>query len=1038
MKTNFLMMKPGNWLVSFIFLLTLFTSGQVYAQKGLTVKGIVIDAETKAPLPGVNIVELSTISGSVNGTISNYDGTYELQLTTDNATLLMTYIGFADQEVAVNGRSTIDVSMEVDSETLDEVVVIGYSEQKKSDVTGSVGSVEAESITERNFTNPVEAIQGNVAGVQISSSTGRIGDGFDITIRGKNSMSSDADPLYVVDGVPTDGIDFLNPQDIARIDILKDASSTAIYGSRGSNGVIIVTTKSGATAKPGINFSFDSFVGIKDPARLPDMMSGEKWWYYHQSAYLATAKEDPDTGTVTEQTLYDAVIGTGNSLLEQRANNNEAFDWYDAVLKTGIQQNHYLSASGTSGNGISYNLGLGFQNETGNIENESLDKYTFKFGLLNNINEKFSAGANFTMALTDQDLGSDLAMREAFRLNPFLTPYGLDGELFPLPGKLVDEEGNFLINKTSTYNPLLEIENSVDNIRRWNGVGSIFVQYYPVEWLSFKSTISGGADLSRRGKSWGAETNTGVNNRDLASAEISKSENFNYTWDNQFNINRDFGDDHTVSLLGLQSIFYSTIETSVASSRYMPFNTSFYNLGSGDQGTYTLGSGFTKQTLSSYAIRVNYAFKDRYLLTLSSRWDGSSLLSETNRWDNFPSGAVAWRISEEAFMTDQEVVSNLKLRVSYGFTGNNIIAPYSTQNGLDLQTYYDFNGTNANGWLPSALANKALGWEKTKELNVGLDFGVLENRITGSVDVYDRLSDELLLEQQLPRESGWETIRANVGSVSNKGVELVLTTTNISTQKVSWQTTFTFTKNTNEIKSIYGQDEVDDVGNGLFIGESIDAHYNYKFIGIWQANEATEAAEYGMEEGQEKLLDVDGNGEYDPDKDRIILGSSNPDWTGSVFSRLTVGNFDLSASLITHQGVFVYSPFHANFTDTRDRGRQKLDIDWYVPANDAGLPAQYSNSYPQPRNEGSYWRNDGVGYYRDASFVKVKNIALGYTLSNSLTEKLGLRSCRVYTNVLNPFVFTDYDGYDPEWAAADFNIGRVSSVTYQFGVSVKF
>lgn len=1038
MKIDFLMMKSKNWLASFIILLTLFTGSQAFAQKGLTVKGVITDAETQAPLPGVNIVELSTISGSVNGTITDYDGSYALELTADKAVLLITYIGFADKEVAVAGRSTIDVSMEPDFETLSEVVVIGYSEQKKSDVTGSVGSIGSESLTERNFTNPVEAIQGNVAGVQVSSSTGRIGDGFDITIRGKNSMSTENDPLYVVDGVPTDGIDFLNPQDISRIDILKDASSTAIYGSRGSNGVIIVTTKSGATAKPGVNFSFDSYVGIKEVARLPQMMDGEKWWLYHQSAYLATAKKDPDTGTVTEQTLHDAVIGSNNSLLEERANNNDTFDWYDAVLKTGIQQNHYLSASGTSGNGISYNLGLGFQNETGNIENESLDKYTFKFGLTNNISDKFSAGANFTVALTEQNMGSELAMREAFRLNPFLTPYGLDGELFPQPGKLVDAEGNFLINKTSTYNPLLEIANSVDDIRRWNGVGNVFIQYNPVEWLSFKSTLAGGADLSRRGKSWGAETNTGVSNRDLASAELSKTENFNYTWDNQFNINREFGDDHTISFLGLQSIFYSSTESSFSSSRYMPFNTSFYNIGSGDQGTYALRSGFSRQTLSSYAVRLNYSFKNRYLLTLSNRWDGSSLLSEDNRWDSFPSGAVAWKISEEAFMSDQEVVTDLKLRVSYGFTGNNIIAPYSTQNGLDLQTYYDFNGVNANGWLSSALANKALGWEKTEELNIGLDFGLLRNRVIGSVDVYDRLSDELLLEQQLPRESGWETIRANVGSVSNKGVEIALTTVNVRSQKVSWETTFTFTKNTNEIRSIYGQDEADDVGNSLFIGESIDAHYNYKFIGIWQADEATEAEEYGQKEGQEKLLDVNGDGQYDPDDDRVILGSSNPDWSGSLFSRLTVGNFDLSASVITNQGIFVYSPFHENFTDTRDRGRQKLDIEWYIPANDAGLPTQFSNSYPQPRNEGSYWRNDGVGYYRDASFVKVKNIALGYTLSSGLTDKLGLQSCRIYTNVLNPFVFTDYDGYDPEWAAADFNVGRVSSITYQFGVSVKF
>ncbi|MDP5044129.1 MAG: TonB-dependent receptor, partial [Leeuwenhoekiella sp.] len=379
-----------------------------------------------------------------------------------------------------------------------------------------------------------------------------------------------------------------------------------------------------------------------------------------------------------------------------------------------------------------------------------------------------------------------------------------------------------------------------------------------------------------------------------------------------------------------------------------------------------------------------------------------------------------------------------KLRASFGYTGNNKINPYSSLNTLDTQTYYDYAGQASNGFISNQIANAQLKWERTREFNVGLDFGLYRDRITGSIDVYDRLSDDLLFTQDLPSETGFANIAANVASVSNRGVEIALTTRNIQTEDITWTTSFTFTKNTNELRSIYGQDQVDDVGNNLFIGESLDALYNYKFTGIWQADEIDEAAGYGLKEGQEKLLDVNGDGKYTPDADRVILGSTNPDWTGSFFSSLRVKNFDLSTSVIVTQGVLVYSNYHANFADTRDRGRQKLDIDWYIPANDAGIPARASNTHPQPRNEGSFWRNNGVGYYRDASFVKVKNIALGYNLSGKALESLNLSQLRVYANVLNPFVFTEYDGYDPEWAGASLQTGRPSYVTYQVGFNLKF
>jgi TonB-linked SusC/RagA family outer membrane protein len=1031
MNFRHLFKKGSKCCFAFLFLLSLFMGQEMMAQQASTVSGTITDA-AGLTLPGVNVVE----KGTQNSTVTDIDGNFTLKTSNARAILQISFIGFETQEINVAGKNNIKVVLVEQSQTLQEVVVVGYGSVKKTDLTGSVSTLDAKAITERSTTNALEGIQGNVAGVQINSSTGRIGDPFTISIRGKSTMSGEASPLFVVDGVPTDGIDFLNPQDIARIDILKDASSTAIYGSRGTNGVVIVTTKGGSTVKSSMTVSFDSYLGGKEVTRLPQMMDGQKWWLYHQAAYLPTAKKDPITGTVTASILDATVLGTQNTLLGTRVANNDTFDWYDAVLQSGILKNNYLSIAGRSDNGLSYNLAAGVQSETGNIDKESLDKYSFKVGLTHKVNDKFTVGTNLTLAKTEQELGSALAMQEAFRLSPFYTPYDLNGNLFPLPGKLTDATGAFLINKTSTYNPLLEIANTTNSINRWNGVGNLFVEYKPITWLTLRSSYAVGYDQFKNGKSWGALTNTGVANRNLPSASIYEEENFNSTFDNQFTINYDLNKDHSFTLLGLQSMYYDKTEGLSASSTDQPFDLSYNNLGSGKQSTFLMGSSFVKSTLLSYALRLNYNFKGRYLLTLSDRWDGSSKFAENNKWGSFPSAAFAWRVSDEGFMKDQKAVSDLKARISYGFTGNNKVAEYSTLNKLDQQTYYDFNNTTANGWLQGSPANKELGWEKTREINAGLDFGFLNNRITGSLDVYDRLSTDLLLRQKLVVENGFATYTNNIGSVSNKGVEVLVTTKNINTDFVKWETTFIFSANKNRIESIY-DDVSDDVGNNLFIGESIDAIYNYKFTGIWQADQKAEAASFGQTEGQARVEDLNGDGKI-TSADRQILGQGNPDWTGSISTKLTVGNFDLSASAITSQGGFVYSPFHANFTNTSDRGRQKADINWYIPANDAGLPVQVSNEYPMAQNEGTYWNSNGVGYYRDNSFVKVKNITLGYTFNKTIIEKFKMKYLRFYANVLNPFVFTRYDGYDPEWAAAGFGVGRVASITYQMGMSVKF
>ena len=1018
----------------FLFFMTFLLSSNINAQSTV-IEGKITDAAGLS-LPGVNVQE----KGTKNGTSTDFEGSFKINVTSNKAILVISYLGFQTQEVSVAGKARVNVSLAEQSNSLNEVVVVGYGSVKKTDLTGSVSTISAATITERNTTNALEAIQRSTPGVQISSSTGRSGDGFKVVIRGNNSLIGSS-PLYIVDGVPTDGIDFLNPQDIARMDVLKDASSAAIYGSRGASGVIIVTTKSGISAKSGISVSYDTSYGTKTAARLPKMMSGEEWWKFHQVAYMSAT---PATQTPAQ---LATLAGNQSPLLVSRANSGYNFDWYDAVLKTGMTENNYLNISGRSDSGLSYNLGFGVQSDKGLIDNDSTDKYSFKLGLNHKINDKFSTGANVTIARLDTQLGSDLAMQDAFRLSPLMSPWAVDaagnekvGTLFFLPGKLTYPDGSWAINKTSTVNPLIEIANSSQTEKTWQTVGNVYLQYQPMKWFSFKTTFAAGIENTVTSTAYGAQTNAGVTLNGKNSASIKNFNNFNYTWDNQIDLKHTFNNVHDVSVLLLQSLYSNIDETSYLYSNNQPFDVGSNNMGSGVQTSYNLSSGYAKNTLSSYAVRLNYTFKDKYLLTASNRWDGSSVLSKDNKWQNFPSVALGWKISKESFLENNSVISDLKLRASLGYTGNDNVAPYTSQALLNQQTFYA-NGANVvSGWQSENLENQQLTWEKTRELNFGLDFGFLKNRISGSVDVYDRLSDKLIYKQQLPSESGWKNTYSNVGSVSNKGVEVLLTTKNIKSKNVNWETTFTFTKNVNKLESIYNQDKVSDIGNKLILGSELNPNYNYVYDGVWQESEAAQAAAYGMAPGQARPKDLNGDGKFNQD-DRTVIGNANPDWQGSLYSKLTVGQFDFNFSVLTSQGQTVLSTFHQNFADVSDRGRQKLAMDYFIPTNGTGIPANANNTNPRPgpvaTGAGAYWTSL-FGYYRDVSYVKIKNISLGYTFNSELLKKLRMSNFRIYINVLDPFVFTKFDGYDPEWAGSAFGVNRPASVTTQLGLSVKF
>lgn len=1034
MKIKQPLKKKRKYNLVFLFFLNFLLCNIVNAQS-VVIEGKITDAAGLS-LPGVNIQE----KGTKNGTSTDFEGSFKINVTSNKAVLIISYLGFQTQEVSTAGKTKINVSLAEQSNSLNEVVVVGYGSVKKTDLTGSVSTISAATITERNTTSALEAIQGSTPGVQISSSSGRSGDGFKVVIRGNNSLVGSS-PLYVVDGVPVDNIDFLNPQDIARMDVLKDASSAAIYGSRGASGVIIVTTKSGANVKSGINVTFESSYGTKTAARMPKMMNGEEWWKFHQVAYMSAT---PATQTPAQ---LAALAGNQSPLLVSRANSGYNFDWADAVLKTGMTQNNYLNVTGRSDSGLSYNLGFGIQSDEGLIDNDGTDKYSFKLGLNHKINDKFTTGANVTIARVETQLGSDLAMQDAFRLSPLMSPWAIDadgnervGTLFFLPGKLTYPNGSWAINKTSTVNPLMEIANSSQKEKTWQTVGNVFFQYQALKWLSFKTTFAAGIENTVTSAAYGAQTNAGVTLNGKNSASIKNYNNFNYTWDNQIDLKHTFAEVHDFSVLLLQSLYSNVDETSYLYSNNQPFDVGSNNMGSGVQTSYNISSGYQKNTLSSYAVRLNYTFKDKYLLTASTRWDGSSVLSEGNKWQSFPSVALGWKISKESFLANSTIISDLKLRASLGYTGNDNVAPYTSQALLNQQTFYA-NGANVvSGWQSENLANQDLTWEKTRELNFGLDFGFLQNRISGSVDVYDRLSDKLIYKQQLPAESGWKNTFANVGSVSNKGVEVLLTTKNIKSEKVNWETTFTFTKNVNKLESIYNQDKVSDIGNKLILGSELNPNYNYVYNGVWQESEAALAASYGQAPGQARPKDLNGDGKFNQN-DRTVIGNANPEWQGSLYSKLTVGNFDFNFSVLTSQGQTVLSTFHQNFADVSDRGRQKLAMDYFIPTNGTGIQANANNTNPRPgpvaTGAGAYWTSL-FGYYRDVSYVKIKNISLGYTLDSELLKRLKISNLRIYVNVLDPFVFTDFDGYDPEWAASPFGVNRPASVTTQLGLSVKF
>jgi TonB-dependent starch-binding outer membrane protein SusC len=987
----------------------LFSVGNSWAQQR-TITGTVTDQEGLV-LPGVTIVE----KGTVNGTVTNTDGKYSITVSQGAQALIFTFVGMKSQEIALGTSSSYDVKMESETIGLDEVVAIGYGTAKKRDVTGSVGSVKSELITRTNPVQPASALQGQVAGVNVKKINSRPGSDYTIDIRGVHSISYSSEPLVVIDGVMGGKLNTLNPSDIETMDVLKDASATAIYGARGANGVIIVTTKKGVSGKTKV--TYDGYVGVKVP-QLPDIMTAQE--FYH--AYNDVVKAENPSANIIWTTAQQENVDAGRSV-----------NWVDEVTDPSAQTSHVISLSGGNENTTHY-FSTGYLNEKGNLLYTGYERFNLKGSIDSKLNDVVKVGFNTYYTYSILNLGSNEALRSSYRARPTGTIYYADlTNPTETNDRNLDGYAYWMgIKDTQVQNPILEVqdESMDDETRVSSFLGNGYVELEPLKGLTFKSSLSASVFSSRRGEYRGADTKNRINR--LASAVYQTNLNSSYTWDNILNYKLT-SDQHNLNLTAAQSALKETFESSGIQVENLPYNSSFYavNTASTING---VTSNLIERSILSFMGRANYSFNDKYLLTVTGRYDGSSVLAEGNKWAFFPSVAVAWRAGEEDFIKNMNLFSDLKLRLSYGEVGNDVVPPYSTQASL-RKTAYDFDGTAAYGYAPNNIGNSELKWENSSEINVGLNLGFVKNRIMLDVEFYDKTTNDLIQNVAIPSSLGFSSVTANVGKIMNRGFEVSLNTVNFQTESFRWTTNINFSKNRNEILELYGGTVTRDIANKLFVGESLRANYYYEFDGIWQLDEKEEAAKYGQVPGSVKVVDQNNDGKIlssadEALDDRVVLGSELPNWMAGINNTFTYKDWDFSFFIYTRQGVqYRNSLLSGTMGELGSNRYNHLNLNYWTetnPTNDY-FGVWQSNPYREAIQ------------YMEANFWRISNITLGYNLPKSLLERMKFTNVRFYVQANNPYLYVKNKIM---WMDPEFNSGTyqddVPNSTYIFGVNLSF
>jgi len=958
-------------------------------------------------LPGVSIA----VKGTSRGTVTDADGSYSISAASGDV-LVFSYIGFTAREVTVGNEATVDVALGENTKALEEVVVVGYGTQKRKDITGSVASVSAEDFADIPMPNIGAGLTGRIPGLDVVTSGAGPGATNQIQLRGQRSFTASNDPLIIVDGSPFYGsMNDINPYDIKSVDVLKDASSTAIYGARGANGVIIITTKRGITGPP--KFMIESYAGPQMIyGRLP-YANAEQYAEIGREAYRAIDGY-PDTET-NEQ--YDAVI-FDQIELEAIKRGGKGLDYQDMLFQNGHQQKHQLSVMGGS-EAVKYNFSGSYFNQEGIIPGEVFDRYSMRTNLDFTLSPLVTAGTSILLnySLNQRKTGPG-TLNQVFQSSPL--------------GKLYEDDGTPRFTATLdglVLNPMADyIWDSYrwDN-KRWSGLVNAYAQVKILPELTYRLNLGTNFNLATIKESAGYYSLT--RNLGTPTASIGNTVDNLKLYESILTYDKTFRDKHQITVTAVHGLQSSRIETSGAGVSDLPYELArYHNLGSASL-VNAVNSNLIETDLLSYAGRVFYGYNSKYMLTLSIRADGASQFSENHKWGYFPSVALAYRISDESFMKrTQSWLSDLKLRLSYGVTGNQGISPYQTQGGLS-RTVYSWNQAPGFGYRPTELVNRDLKWETTAVYNFGLDFGFFTGRLQGSLDIYNTNTYDLLMFRNLPITSGYEQVLQNVGRTNNKGIELGLSSVNISTPNFSWNTDFSFFHNRTKIVELYNG-EVDDIGNRWFIGQPIQVYYDFKKIGIWQLNEEAEAATYGRQPGQIKVQDVDNDGAI-TDKDRVILGSRQPDFIANITNRFSYKSWDLSFQTYARWGGMTSVEGFAPFSKKR---YNKMVFDYWTPSNP-------TNEYPRPNQlyeEGGL--NGSTLTYRDASMISLRQLSLGYTIPKPFTEKLHISNARVFLSGENLAYWTKSELRDfnmkADWAGDVSPYPAIRTMTV--GVNLSF
>ncbi len=1002
-----------------IFLLSMlmcFFAAIVQAQTR-KITGQVVSSTTGKPIAGASVV----VNNSNTGAVTDENGNFSVNIPAQGkVTLAVSSTGFTLEEVSVAAtENNLLIKLTEEVKELGDVVMIGYGTVKKKDLTGAVASIKSENIVRSNPVNAEQAMQGQFAGVTISKASNLPGQAFSMDIRGENTITGVTEPLVVIDGIVGGRLQDINPADIQTIDILKDASSTAIYGSRGANGVVIITSKKGRNGKAKI--TIDSYIGQKTPAHLPQFQTAQQF-YKSQYTDAILNNGTPATFTVNE-------LNTINS--------NQSTNWVDLMTKPSLETGTTVAVSGGN-SGTTYRFSGGYLQDDGNIPHDFFKRYSLNGSVDSKVNRFLRVGATAYLNYSENPTGSIEALRSAYRARPTGVVYynqlinpgaGPDLAQGPWNGYAVWMG----INDSQVMNPLVESDpaNSLLTTKAANEMGNVFAEITLMKGLTFKSTIQAANIDTRTGDYRGTYTKDRAG-KNPPRATYSTADITSWTLDNQLSYNYSKGKS-TISATALQSAYKSKTETYSISVQNLPYASDWYSLGTAGLTNITaVKSSYVQNTLESFMGRVNYSYDDKYLVTLTGRSDGASQLANGNKWAFFPSGAVAWRAGQEKFIADLNIFSELKLRASYGQVGNANVSPYSTQAQI-LNTVYSYNQTAATGFAPGTLGNSDLKWERSEEKNFGLDMGFLKNRITATIEVYWKNTKDLILNENLPTSSGFNTVTANVGKVSNHGVELLLNTVNIKTKDFSWNTTYTFAKNKNKIESLAnGVPSITAGGYYYIVGQSVKSFYDLKVGGVWQISDSVQAHAFGAIPGQTKIVDQNKDGKISTSPgidDRVVLGTQLPNYTMGMTNYFTYKDFDLSFFMYYSNGTMFNNSLFGGGTmaDYTNNRYNHIVLNYWTrnnPTNDL-----YGVNISQP------YRNQWA--YQNANFLRISDITVGYTMPKAKLDKFSIDKLRVYVQITNPFVFTKYKSLDPEYNSNTASDDVPYSI-YTFGINLGF